>query len=511
MAEPSRTLTASSPEHLLIERITIQEQQMADGLAPYEPQSTTYAWFDTLRAIEECINLIHVDWDDDEFEDLLFSLPLGPYMSLTSEFQVIRQRFIAQFGENFANRFTNLLVYSANIAIGFGAQGFFDIAAAFSTVGSMIGYLQSRRRHFLALLHMLPTACRGDKVVIPYDALLVFLPMIELIGIQLRSAQNALNIKLARAKLNLPEVDSSEIAMLDPFFLEPERVPITSMAITEMAIAKLAALETLSPDRLFSAAELRNDILQIEAAYAEFDLKETEFAPAAALVRRLSTTFVDRDFWVIVTPDELAALFEEFKLTAALQEALLNKGPTYLQCLSTYAPLVAVNGLYRSTVTLLSRFTYYWRGRSLDHQKRFQIRAGFIFETAIADELRRQDFVVKDVRRINRREFDVVTVRAGVIWNIQCKNNFTDLDHLEANAARFATYNYRLVRAYEKALLKEKNREHLLKDKLSLDEVQHMVVSRFPVVTDNPRFVPYSRITNFGEIADAMMAYGAGS
>ena len=64
--------------------------------------------------------------------------------------------------------------------------------------------------------------------------------------------------------------------MLDPFFLEPERAPITSMSITDKALAALAAKETLSPDRLFSAAELRNDVLQIETAYAEFDLKETD-------------------------------------------------------------------------------------------------------------------------------------------------------------------------------------------------------------------------------------------
>ncbi len=72
MTRPPRILTASSPEHLLVERIADQERQIAyDGLAPYEPRSATYAWFDTLRAIEECINLIHVDWDDDEFEELL--------------------------------------------------------------------------------------------------------------------------------------------------------------------------------------------------------------------------------------------------------------------------------------------------------------------------------------------------------------------------------------------------------------------------------------------------------
>lgn len=506
MIEPTSMLTASSPEHMLVERIAVQERQIADGLAPYEPCSATLAWFDTLRAIEECINLIHVDWDDEEFEDLLFTLPLSLYVEVTPEFQVVRQRFIAQFSMNFANRFTNLVRFGVGAATTFAAHGFFEVASGFCSVGSMIGYLQSRRRHFIALLPMLPTACRGNQRVIPYDALLVFLPMIELTGIPLRSGQNALNVKLARAKLELPERDCAELAMLDAFFLEPERAPITSMPFTSEAVTQWAeARETLSPDRLFSAAELRNDILNVETAYAEFNLIETDFAPAAGLVRRLSTDFVEKDFWVVICHADLAVLFDEFKVPPALRSALVQSGTTYLKCLSTYAPFVLVDGVYRSTVTLLSRFIYYWRGRSLDHRKRFQIRAGFIFEKAVADELGRQNFIVQDIRRINRHEFDVVTVRNGVIWNVQCKNNFMDLDHLESDAARFATYNYRLVRAYEKALLKERNREHLLKEKLSLNEVQHMVVSRFPVVADNPRFVPYSRITDFGKLADAVM------
>jgi hypothetical protein len=173
-----------------------------------------------------------------------------------------------------------------------------------------------------------------------------------------------------------------------------------------------------------------------------------------------------------------------------------------MACLSTYAPFILVDGVYRSTVTLLSRFLYHWRAQSLDLQKRFQIRAGFIFEEAVAKELTRQGFIVQDITRISRQEFDVVSVRDSVTWNIQCKNNFVDLALIDADAHRFARYNAMLVRAYERALIKERNREHLLKAKLSLDVVQHLVVSRFPIVSDNPRIVPFSRIAKFAAIAD---------
>jgi hypothetical protein len=42
----------------------LQEQQIADELAPFETLSASYGRFYTLRAVEERINLVTVDWDD---------------------------------------------------------------------------------------------------------------------------------------------------------------------------------------------------------------------------------------------------------------------------------------------------------------------------------------------------------------------------------------------------------------------------------------------------------------
>jgi hypothetical protein len=506
MDKPVDILTASADEQALVDRIALQEQQIADALAPYEPLSATYTWFDTLRAIEEFINLIAVDWNEEGFEHDLISLPVARVQQVPGRLDVVRQRVNARFGEKFCNRFTNLLIQCASIANAFASHGFIDVAAGFRTVGTMMGYLQSRRRHFVGLLHMLPHACHGRQIVAPLDTLNIFLPIVELSAVQMMGAQNALIVKLARAKLGLPECESAELAMLDGLFLEPERSRITEVSITATGIEILKSREILSPDRLFSAAELRNDILAIEAAYAEFNLTSTDFANAAVLVRRLSRDFIDRDFWVAIRPADLAAISDELGVPPALRLALVHTAPAYMACLSTYAPMVLVDGVYRSTVTLLSRFLYYWRAQTLDRRKRFQIRAGFIFEDAVAEELNRQGFMVQDITRINRHEFDVVTVRDGVIWNVQCKNNFVDLARIEADAHRFARCNSMFVRSYERALTKERNREHLLKTKLSLDAVQHMVISRFPAISDNPRIVPLSRMASFSAVADSLVA-----
>lgn len=46
---------------------------------------------------------------------------------------------------------------------------------------------------------------------------------------------------------------------------------------------------------------------------------------------------------------------------------------------------------------------------------------------------------------------------------------------------------------HETALWKEEGREHLLKEKIGIEKVNHFVVSRFPVITDNERVIPFNR------------------
>ena len=101
-------LTASSTEEELAERIAQQEAQIADALAPYEPRSATYAWFDTLRAVEECINLITIDWGEDGFDQVLFSLPIAGLEQRLDQFTSVHARLVERFGQNFGARFANL-------------------------------------------------------------------------------------------------------------------------------------------------------------------------------------------------------------------------------------------------------------------------------------------------------------------------------------------------------------------------------------------------------------------
>jgi hypothetical protein len=442
-------LTVPELEH----RVALHERRIAETLAPYDPVTATLAWFDTLRAIEDCINLPHHNWSDDAALRSLYAQPVMGMIHQSARLRATRDMLAEEFTEPFANRFLQLMMRGAAIGMSFGRHGLVHVSAGFTTVGSMIGYLMSRRRHMVGMLHALPHLCRGRTKVDPLDTLNLFLPAIEMDALSLVGGEQALLIKASAARLGLGENAAPDYALLDPMFLEPERSRITEMPTTEAGMTILARRETLATDRLFSAAELRDDILMMEAAYAEFDLTGTDFAVAADFVRRLSRDHIERDFWIAIRPQALRKLFDHCALPEQLRRALVHDEARFSACLSTYAPFVLVDEMYRTTVTLLSRFMYHWRAVTLDRRKRYQIRRGFIFEAAVASELQEQGFDVQDITRINRHEFDVVTVRDGVIWNVQCKNNFLDLERLEADPARFAKYNAMLVRGYERAFV----------------------------------------------------------
>ena len=49
-----------------------------------------------------------------------------------------------------------------------------------------------------------------------------------------------------------------------------------------------------------------------------------------------------------------------------------------------------------------------------------------------------------------------------------------------------------LARAYDKALDKEYNREDMLKQELDIDRIESYVITRFPVITPNPRVISFN-------------------
>ena len=464
---------------------------------------------ETLRAIEEFINLVLFGLDDDAVEAALIRLPVNAIQSRPGRLRAVRHHLVYRYGEPFAQRFTVLLMQAAAMGQSFALHGLMSAAAGFVTVESTVGYFQSRRRHLVAMLYTLPHACRGSRRMHPLDTLNQLLPLVELNGVTLTGLYQ--QVMLAEAfddhALIVDRhgfVGSREYPALDSFYLEPERASIVEM-FAGIDDPRSASLETVRRDRLFSAAELRNDIRLLETAYAEFDLAGSAFAPAAAFVRGLSELTVD-DHWVQISRADFDRLADELGLPPSLRRALVESNSLYVANTNSYAPFIEVGGVLRSSVTLLSRFLYNWKNVCLYRSRRFQIRSGFIFEKTVAEALHKQGFQLTGIKRLNRKEFDVVTTCGGVIFNVQCKNNLIDPSRLEADPKLFARYNRARSASYERALRKELGREALLTAELGLERVEHLVVTRFPVATNNPRVIPFSRIEKVSSVATSLLA-----
>ena len=497
---PGQRLTGTAAETKVMQALAHSRAGIESSLAPFEPRSTFEVWFSTFRGIEELINLpgeLRCEPLLDEIEGLALLDMGGVLRALPS----IKAGLESRFSRLVAQRLVHTLIQLHAIATSFATHQL-PAAQEMATVGTAIGYLQSRRRHLLALLHTIPGVCRGTQRLHELDGLNQFLYLIETAGLGTTSMHH--NLMLARVypdfALDIDEVGilaSHSFNGLDSLFLEPERT-----AITEMVDVDFSGVRRCSVNRrlIVSKAELENNLALIAAAYVEFNLHETSYGQLAAFIRSLLPLVVD-EYFVRLTVKRFDELCSEQKLPDALRKALVVESADYVDNTSTYAPFTRTGGDLVTSITLLSRFANHWKNVCLNRVRRYQIRSGFIFEKSVKAALRAQGFDVTEIKRVGRAEFDVVATLDGVIYNVQCKNNLVDLNRIEADVRRFVRYNRSLDLAYRKALEKERAREQTLLGELGLTAIKHFVVSRYPVATQNPCVLAFGEISRFRSIA----------
>lgn len=493
-------LTGAAAQTEAVRVLAHSRAGIESSLAPFEPKSTFEIWFSTLRGIEELINLPGELRGEPLLAEIV-NLALQDMVGLVQALPSIKTGLERRFSRLVAKRLLHTLMQLHAIARSFAAAQL-PAARAMTTVGSAIGYLQSRRRHLLALVHTIPGTCRGSRRLHELDGLNQFLCLVETAGLATTSMHQ--NLMLAQVYPDFAlDVDgvvvlaSHSFNGLDSLFLEPERT-----AITEMADVDCSGVQRVPVNRrlIFSKAELENNLALIAAAYAEFGLAETSYGQLSVFIRGLVPLVVD-EYFVRLPVKRFGELCDEQKLPDVLRQALVVAGSDYVDNTSTYAPFTRVGGDLITSITLLTRFANHWKNVCLNRVRRYQIRSGFIFEKSVKATLRDQGFHVTEIKRVGRAEFDVVATRDGVIYNVQCKNNLVDLNRIEADVRRFVRYNGSLDRIYRRALEKERAREQLLLGELGLTSIKHFVVSRFPVATQNPNVMAFGEISRFKAVA----------
>lgn len=507
----TKILRGDEARSLLERQISEHSSGLLSTLAKYQASSAVRAWHDTIRAIEEFINIPLVGLDDVGLIRWLTAVPLDDRF-LRDPWKVwhaVGRALEPHFDTGTVERFCRLMIQIAAFGRGFRLHGQSSFGAGITlrTVGDAVTYMQSRRRHFVSLLYLLPAACKGQTKLASLDTLNVLLPQVEHSCVTITSMYLKLALLETLPDFALEADDVGALAShwletLDPGFFDPERASIVVM--NELRGEQISAfpVEPVDPRKVFSAAELRNSIKLLSATYEAFGLKDSDFETMASIVMGLSGRCRE-DYFVAIGKADLRKLLEaQDRIDPVVLYRLLVSRPStdYSECTSAFHPFIDVGDAVVSNVNLLSRFLYAFKNVHLGSRRRFQINAGFIFEDMVARDLRRIGFEVTEIKRINRKEFDVVATCGDIIYNFQCKNNWIDLAKVEADRALFARYNRRLANYYARALKKEEARERLLKEKLGLDQIAHFVVSRFPAITTDARIICYNGIDKLSEL-----------
>lgn len=466
---------------------------IAAQLRPYDHVVTPQSWHRILQGTEELINVLTEPLDDAALHDAIAEMPLAAAIGPMRGW--LEQTIQSHFDGGIEIRMLEVLQLIYAFDAGCTANG---LPLGLTTVAGAVGYLQTRRRRMVSLFYVMPQLCQGAiKARTAFD-LVPFMTLIEL------AAGPVIDLTQARMLAHLfPDfsVTSNEVGykasrtaeLLDTAAMDPERVSLVDM-VDHGVLGEMPLSDGLDPRRILSKAEVVHQIALIKAAYAEFNIDDTSFTPVAALILPL---LQGEESHVVTVPAEpfLAAVDQLAKRWPDVSHAaFVNAEADYAAALNGHQPFVRIDDQLVTNVTLLTRFFNDWKNQVLGRKKRFQVRSGFLFEKKVKAILEPAGFQIEDVRRIDRREFDVVTTKGGVIHNFQCKNSFLDGRLIGAAPARYARINTAAVKSYKLALDKERGREGLLLAKLGLNEIRHYVVSRFPVLSDAPEIIPFTKL-----------------
>lgn len=493
-----KVFAGADAEALVLSQISQHSSGIEVTLARYSARSAVSAWMEVLRGVEELINIPQFELEDEQRVQALRSLPM---QSLTPQLiESLQNLLAARFTSGVAHRFIYILLRSAAIIPTFQQSGLVrDLD--FRTLDDVIDYFQSRRRQMVALLYWMPNACSGSELVDEFDAMNIFLPIVEYSCVNLSTFYR--DLVLLRIYPNFV-ITTNDVAcersetydLLDQSSLEPERVGITEVSRKNIDPSILINRMKVDPRRVFSVPELCNNLLEMEATFAEFKLGETAFGTMCRFIVACAQNSRD-EYYIELNSREFRDLIKLCGISTSVQRCLVYSGENYATAINSFSPFIDLKNSFLTTVPLLIRFAYNYKTICLNKIKRFQIRSGYLFEDQVKSILAEQGLILSGIKRIDHKEFDVVATKDGIIYNIQCKNNLIDITRIETNPVLFSRYNKRLERYYEKSLIKEENREELLKKTLGLQRVKHIILSKFPLATKNPQILAFREIREF--------------
>jgi hypothetical protein len=473
-------------EKVCLAHIQFNTDAFAKVLFAFSANPLFHQWRLMIRSIEEMINIPLEINNIPFFSSLRFNFVNDPDDKNKAHLAKLSNELTAIFDKEVATRF-RLLSLMCNTSNEIYNQGkiwdFIGSGLNLSSVEQASRYLQSRRQQFGMVLKLIPGMANGPATALQQDLFNHFLYAIDtcLVGI-ITSYHNLLINEC---------IDSYEVTFdgkmfkpnmnfeyLENFFLEPERLSLIDQMELRPDIVHPAKTIPLPPSTIFSFNEIANAMALFETAFQKYKVTQlNEYAELNTLFMGVAR-FCKDNYNVIVDKDDLDIIQAKLK-----NLKLYVSNPTYLDIINDYTPFQEFEGKYYSTVVLLTRFAYRTLTGALMGNHSFQINSGFIFEDRVSLILEKYGYQPTGITRINRKEFDLITIKNGKVYNFQCKNNYIDIARIGGDYKLMGRLNKRLIEYYRKSIIKEEKRENLIATKTGIKNVSHFVVSRYPVIT----------------------------
>ncbi len=379
-------------------------------------------------------------------------------------------------------------------------------------MGEVFEYVARRRPYFDAVPNIVLKYCNGTERVSFEDAFNVIAPIIDVFLIPMTSIYMT---KVRCAVSEDTEVEltfkdgmcvyvqsNAEINTVDPICLIPLRLPLD--VYVEKFYEKLNCRDkhiTLkSKDKgnaIYSYNEYLDFLTQVEIMYRDYvdNIYGVPFKRFIDFFRSFKIDPINSPYSVIKYWKLKELLCQHFgqKNLRDIKEDIISEGSGALDSIYSIRPFIKFNDYCYTTIISLTRFVALVVEREAQKSRKYQIQTGYDFEKSVKNLLISNGFIVREEKRIEGREFDVIAEKDGRIYNFQCKNYYLDPFPHPARLGEFVQNHKRVIKSLKKALEEEQNKEAILKSKYGKPVVS-VLISRYPVFSTNPRIISYRNL-----------------
>ncbi len=506
MKLPIGKISGQALDTLFNESINYHLDIYVKAIAEYEMTDLFSNWRTIIRTIDELINIAGELKNPEEaskFLNLKFDFLKDDNLKLFKEvFEILETRF----ENNVSTRFQQLAMMCYAINATYRKQGIYEkmgLPLYLSSTSDSIDFFQSRRAYFVTTLTLIPQIAKGEKVVRYLDTLNYLQYTLDscLVGITTSYYNLLLNQSLPDYEMTSDgqkAIGNFEYQHLEGFFMEPERLSLLDQMELRPELVEDKPMLPKSEKKVFSFSEVANAMALFEGAFKKYNLAQCiEFIELNSFFGDIAVYLKD-DFNLIIDEEQFDPIAQKYPSLI-----LTNATDNYFKALNSFVPFQKVHNYYFSTVVFLTRLVYRTLSQSLVKNRSFQINSGFVFEDKVSAILAANGFAITGITRINHKEFDLITIKNGKVYNFQCKNNFIDITRVNLDYKKMGRLNLRLCSYYVKALEKEAGRERLIIGKTGIANIEHFVISRYPVITRNSNIINFTDLEKWIQSAAA--------